>query len=228
MILAWARGQQTRPRGRAGRGALRRLLVDARLRTSDPTSTRARLRGVSILISGGTMHLPLGSLANRRAASSAPTWPGARALRGRVGRSASRLRDGRGPRGADPRQAGPFGFDAQAALVVMADRAHFSPATPDVHDPHRRPHHPPRAASKPWARRATREGPVDAVAALLPHKPGLDDHLQPGGGYAPALRLGHGSSSTPRANVMKNILDGYSTRGRLTSSIWSRTTTPWS
>lgn len=106
------------------------ILVDDLLRTSDP---RIFAGGdcceVRNLVSGGWMHLPLGSLANRmgRIIGTNVTGGAAR-FPGVVGSFCLKVFDyGAAKAGLTLPQARAAGFDPVAALVVQSDRAHFYP-----------------------------------------------------------------------------------------------------
>ncbi len=190
------------------------LLVDARMRTSDPNIyAGGDCVEVRNLISGGTMHLPLGSLANRQGRVIGTNVAGGNErFEGAVGTFCLKAFElGVARAGLTLSQARAFGFDAQAALVVMADRAHFFPGNSLMY-------------MTLVADRATRrvlgieavgsagdavKARVDAVAALLPQRPDLDDISNLEVGYAPPYASAMDIVNAA-ANAMKNILDGYS------------------
>jgi len=106
------------------------VLVDEFMRTSDPDIySGGDCAEIKNVVTGGTMHLPLGSMANRQGrvigtnlAGGEATFPGA------VGSFAMKLfeRNVAGA-GLTPEQAAQAGFDALSALVIQFDRAHFFP-----------------------------------------------------------------------------------------------------
>jgi len=106
------------------------VLVDETMRTSDPDIfSGGDCVEIKSAVTGATMHLPLGSMANRQGrvigtnlAGGSSVFPGA------VGSFAVKLfeRNIAGA-GLTPDQAMQAGFDAVSALVIQFDRAHFFP-----------------------------------------------------------------------------------------------------
>lgn len=106
------------------------VLVDESLRTTDPDifagGDCVEIRNV---VTGGTIYLPLGSMANRQGRVIGTNLAGGKAVfPGAVGSFAVKLfeRNVAGA-GLTPEQARQAGFDALSALVVQFDRAHFFP-----------------------------------------------------------------------------------------------------
>ncbi|MFZ5427070.1 MAG: FAD-dependent oxidoreductase [Thermodesulfobacteriota bacterium] len=106
------------------------VLVDGTMRTSDPDIfSGGDCAQIKNIITGGTMHLPLGSMANRQGrvigtnlAGGNATFPGA------VGSFAVKLFERTiAGAGLTPEQAAQAGFDAVSCLVIQFDRAHFFP-----------------------------------------------------------------------------------------------------
>lgn len=190
------------------------LLVDARMRTSDPSIyAGGDCCEVRNLITGGSTYLPLGSLANRQGRVIGTNVAGGNErFEGAVGTFCLKAFElGTARAGLTLKQAREAGFDAESALVVMADRAHFFPGNELMY-------------MSLIADRTTRRvlgieavGPagdavkarVDAVAALLKYKPDLDDISNLEVGYAPPYASAMDIVNAA-GNALKNILDGYS------------------
>jgi len=189
------------------------IAVNTRLRTSDPDIYAG---GDCIeqrhLISGENLIMPLGSLANRQGRIIANNIAGDNdQFPGVIGNFCVKVFDiGVARAGLTVAQAQQAGFDPEYALVVQPDRAHFYPTANIM-------------ILKLIADRTTRQvlgiealGPngdavkarVDAVAALLPHRVGLDEisHLEVC--YSPPYSLAMDIVNVG-GNVLQNILDGY-------------------
>lgn len=188
------------------------LLVDARMRTADPSiyagGDCCEIRNA---ITGGSMYLPLGSLANRQGRVIGTNITGGNErFDAVVGTFCLKAFDlGVASAGLTPAQAERFGFDPVDALVVGADRAHFFPGNALM-------------SMKLVADRKTRrvlgvqavgengdavKARVDAVAVLLAHKPDLDDISNLEVGYAPPYASAMDIVNIA-GNAVKNILDG--------------------
>ncbi|WP_243360313.1 FAD-dependent oxidoreductase [Fundidesulfovibrio terrae] len=104
--------------------------VDETMRTSDPDIfSGGDCVEIKNVITGGSMHLPLGSMANRQGRVIGTNLAGGDAVfPGAVGSFAVKLfeRNIAGA-GLTPEQAKQAGFDAVSALVIQFDRAHFFP-----------------------------------------------------------------------------------------------------
>lgn len=190
------------------------VVVDERMCTSDPSIfAGGDCTEVRNLITGGSSHLPLGSLANRQGrvigtnvAGGNERFPGA------VGTFCLKAFDlGVATAGLTLKQARDAGFDAVSNLVVMADRAHFFPGNDLMY-------------MSLIADRKTRrvlgvealgsqgdsvKARVDAVAAVLPYKPDLDDISNLEVGYAPPFASAMDIVNAA-GNALKNVIDGYS------------------
>jgi len=190
------------------------FLVDARMRTSDPNIyAGGDCCEVRNLITGGSTYLPLGSLANRQGRVIGTNVAGGNErFEGAVGTFCLKAFElGVAKAGLTLKQARAAGFDAEEGMVVMADRAHFFPGNELMY-------------MCLIADRKTRRvlgieavGPqgdavkarVDAVAALLAHKPDLDDISNLEVGYAPPYASAMDIVNAA-GNALKNILDGFS------------------
>lgn len=106
------------------------VLVDETMRTSDPlVFAGGDCVEIKNLVTGGTMNLPLGSMANRQGRVIGTNLAGGDArFPGAVGSFAVKIfeRNIAGA-GLTPAQAAQAGLDAVSALVIQFDRAHFYP-----------------------------------------------------------------------------------------------------
>jgi NADPH-dependent 2,4-dienoyl-CoA reductase/sulfur reductase-like enzyme/rhodanese-related sulfurtransferase len=189
------------------------LLVDARMRTSDPNIyAGGDCCEVRHLISGESVHMPMGSLANRQGRVIGTNIAGGRAFfPGALGAFCMKAFESAvATAGLTATQAGAAGFDPAEALVVMSDRAHFYPTQKNIF-------------IKLVADRATRrllgvevfganpdavKSRADAVAALMAGGGDVDDLCVLEVGYAPPLASAMDAVNAV-ANVMSNILDSH-------------------
>jgi NADPH-dependent 2,4-dienoyl-CoA reductase/sulfur reductase-like enzyme/rhodanese-related sulfurtransferase len=188
------------------------IVVNARLRTSDP---HIYAGGDCIeqrhLISGETLVMPLGSLANRQGRVIANNIAGFNdQFPGVVGNFCVKVFDiGVARAGLTVAQAKQAGFDPEYALVVQPDRAHFFPTANIM-------------ILKMIADRSTRRvlgiealGPngdavkarVDAVASVLPYRVGLEEISNLEVCYSPPYSSAMDIVNVG-ANSLQNILDG--------------------
>ncbi len=193
-------------------GANGGIAVNARLQTSDPCIYAG---GDCIeqrnLISGESMVMPLGSLANRQGRVIANNIAGYNdQFRGVVGNFCLKLFDiGLARAGLTVQQAKSAGFDPEYSLVVQPDRAHFYPTAQIMY-------------LKLIADRRTRQvlgvealGPngdavkarVDAIAAVLPFKVDLQEISNLEVCYSPPFSSAMDIVNVA-GNVLQNILDG--------------------
>lgn len=193
-------------------GPHRGIMVDNRMRTSDPWIYAG---GDCIeqrhLISGEFLNMPLGSLANRQGRVIGTNLGGGRAqFPGVVGSFCLKVFDrGVARAGLTLAQAQNCGFDPVQGLVVQADRAHFYPTFQLMY-------------LKLIADRKTRQvlgvealGPngdavkarVDAIAATLPYKPTLEDISNLEVCYSPPYAAAMDIVNSA-ANVLENIING--------------------
>lgn len=188
------------------------IRVDEGLRTSDP-DIYAGGDCVEILhkVSGETVHMPLGSLANRQGRVIGTNITGGRGhFGGTVGTFCLKVFDfGIARAGLTERQAAAAGFDPVHAVVVQSDRAHFYPSQELMY-------------VKLIADRKTRrvlgieavgkagdavKGRVDAVAALLHHDVCLEEISNLEVAYAPPFASAMDIVNNA-ANALENILEG--------------------
>jgi NADPH-dependent 2,4-dienoyl-CoA reductase/sulfur reductase-like enzyme/rhodanese-related sulfurtransferase len=191
------------------------VLVDDRMRTSDPNvyagGDCVELRN---LVSGESVHVPLGSLANRQGRVIGTNVTGGHArFTGTVGTFCIKLFGiGVARAGLTEAQARAAGFDPVCGLMGMSDRAHFYPTEKMMF-------------LKLIADRRTRKilgiealgengdavkARVDAVAALLPHGPTTEDVSNLEVGYSPPYASAMDILNAC-ANTLENILDGRNT-----------------
>ncbi len=183
------------------------ILVDSRLRTSDPDIYAGgdciELRH---LISGENVIMPLGSLANRQGRIIAANINGGNSLfTGTVGTFALKVFDlGVSKAGMTFRQAGEAGFDPVFAAVSQPDHAHFYPSSQMMYmtliaDRQSRKILGIEAAGKNGAAVKAR---IDAVAVMLRHGIDVDEICSLETGYAPPF-----SSAMDVVNNAGNTLD---------------------
>jgi NADPH-dependent 2,4-dienoyl-CoA reductase/sulfur reductase-like enzyme/rhodanese-related sulfurtransferase len=189
------------------------IAVNRRLQTSDPNIYAG---GDCIdnhhLITGKSVHFPSGSLANRQGRVIGTNLAGGAAtFNGIVGsftlKSFEMAIAGTGLNLAAARREG---FDAVAALVIQADRAHFYP-TQDLMYLH-------LVVDKTTRRLLGAQGishngdalvgRINSIAALLPFKADLADLSNLEVAYAPPFAAALDIVNA-LANTLENILDGY-------------------
>ncbi|MEW6219427.1 MAG: FAD-dependent oxidoreductase [Thermodesulfobacteriota bacterium] len=202
--LAAAAGLTVSPRGA--------VMVNARLETSDP---RIFAGGdcieVQHLISGRPFHFPQGSLANRQGRIIGTNLAGGHAtFPGSTGAFCLRVFDmAVASAGLSFPQARQAGFDAVKALVIQADRAHFFPgmdlmSLQLVVDKKSRRVLGVQGVS---GNGDALTGRIDAIAALLPHRPTVEDLSNLEVAYSPPYASAMDIVNAV-ANTAENILDG--------------------
>lgn len=189
------------------------LLVDRRMRTSDPHiyagGDCAEIRN---LVSGENMLMPLGSLANRQGRVIATNINGGSShFKGTVGTFCIKIFDlGVAKSGLTYRQAKIAGFDPVFSIVTQADRAHFYPSSQAMYitlvaDKKTRRVLGIEAVGKMGDAVKAR---VDAVASLLHLGIEVDSICGLETGYAPPYASAMDIVNNA-GNVLDNILDGY-------------------
>ena len=187
------------------------IMVDSRLRTSDPDIYAGgdciELRH---LISGENVIMPLGSLANRQGRVIAANINGDNNLfTGTVGTFAMKVFDlGVSKAGLTFRQAGEAGFDPVFAVISQPDHAHFYPSSQLMYmtliaDRQSRKILGIEAAGRNGAAVKAR---IDSVAVMLRHGVDVDEICCLETGYAPPF-----SSAMDVANNAGNTLDNILT-----------------
>ena len=189
------------------------VLVDRYMRTSDPDIyAGGDCVEIPHLVGNESVHMPLGSLANRQGRVIGTNITGGSAeFNGSVGTFCIKVFDlGAARAGITCDQALKAGFDPVYSVCAQADRAHFYPTQELMY-------------MKLIADRKTRQvlgieaigyngdavkARVDAVAVLLPHKVLLDEICNLETAYSPPL----GSAMdiiNNAANTLENIMEGW-------------------
>jgi len=183
------------------------ILVDRRMRTSDPhIYAGGDCVEIPHLVSGASVHMPLGSLANRQGRVIGTNLAGGSAFfRGTVGTFCLKVFDyGVARAGLTVAQAADAGFDPVHTVVVQSDRAHFYPTMELMYikliaDRRSRKILGIEAAGTHGDAVKAR---VDAVASLLPQRPDIDDISNLELTYAPPF-----ASAMDILNNASNSLD---------------------
>jgi NADPH-dependent 2,4-dienoyl-CoA reductase/sulfur reductase-like enzyme/rhodanese-related sulfurtransferase len=188
------------------------ILVDSRLRTSDPhIYAGGDCIEIRHLVSGDNMIMPLGSLANRQGRVIATNINGGSSFfHGTVGTFTLKVFDlGVSKAGLTFRQAGDAGFDPVFAVVSQPDHAHFYPSAQMMYmtliaDRPSRKILGIEAAGKNGAAVKAR---VDAVAVMLRHGIDIDEVCTLETSYAPPFASAMDVVNNA-GNVLDNILAG--------------------
>ena len=188
------------------------ILVDSRMRTSDPNIfAGGDCVEIPHLVSGEYIPMPLGSLANRQGRVIGTNLSGGfEEFIGTVGTFCVKIFDVTAARaGLTLKQAVEAGFDAVHTVVVQADRAHFYPTMELMY-------------MKLIADRKTRRvlgieavGPqgdavkarVDAVAAMLQYQPTVSDISNLEVAYSPPFASAMDIVNNA-ANSLDNVIEG--------------------
>ncbi len=193
-------------------GTLGGILVDDRMRTSDPHiyagGDCVELRH---LVSGESVFMALGSLANRQGRVIGTNVAGGHAVfKGSVGTFCIKLFGlGVARAGLTEAQARAAGFDPVCGLMGMSDRAHFYPSEKMmflklIADRHTRRIIGVEALGENGDAVKAR---VDSVAALLPQGPTTEDVSNLEVSYSPPFASAMDILNAC-ANTLENILDG--------------------
>lgn len=188
------------------------IMVNQRLQTSDPhIYAGGDCIEVMHLITGKPMYFPQGSLANRQGRVIGSNLAGRfAAFNGVVGSFSIKIFDlAVGSTGIPLQTALQEGFDAQDALVVQADRAHFYP-TQDLMYLQLTVDRKTRrvlGAQGIGANGDALLGRINSIAAVLPHKPTLEDISNMEVAYSPPFASAMDIVNAS-ANNAENILDG--------------------
>lgn len=188
------------------------IVVDQMMRTSDPKIyAGGDCVEMTHLVSGQKIHMPLGSLANRQGRVIGTNVMGGHAtFPGVIGSLCVKVFDmAVASAGLTVAQARQVGFDAVSTVVAQADRAHFYPTQEMI-------------CMKLIADRKTRvvlgveaiggsgdaiKARVDAVGALLPLKPLVDDISNLEVAYAPPFASAMDIVNST-ANALDNTIEG--------------------
>ena len=193
-------------------GPLGGIVVDDRMRTSDPSiyagGDCVELRH---LVSGDSVHLALGSLANRQGRVIGTNVAGGHAVfKGSVGTFCIKIFGlGVARAGLTEARARAVGFDPVCGLMGMSDRAHFYPTEKMmflklIADRHTRKIIGVEALGENGDAVKSR---VDVMAALLPQGPTTEDVSNLEVAYAPPFASAMDILNAC-ANTLENILDG--------------------
>ena len=194
-------------------GAFGGILVDRRMRSSDPhIYAGGDCTEVRNLISGENMTMPLGSLANRQGRIIATNINGGSShFKGTVGTFCMKAFEiGVATSGLTYHQAIRCGFDPAIAIVAQADRAHFYPDSEVMYitliaDKKTRRVLGVEAVGKTGD---AVKGRVDAVAALLEFGIDVAKVCALETGYAPPYASAMDVINNA-GNTLDNILEGY-------------------
>ncbi|CAG35279.1 FAD-dependent oxidoreductase [Desulfotalea psychrophila] len=189
------------------------LLVDRRMRTSDPhIYAGGDCVEVRNLVSGANQMMPLGSLANRQGRIIATNINGGSAhFPGTVGTFCIKVFElGVATAGLTARQAKAAGFDPVVSIVTQADRAHFYPTYQAMYialiaDRNSRKVLGIEAVGKGGDAVKAR---VDAVASLLHLGVDVAEISNLEAGYAPPFASAMDIVNNA-GNVLDNILNGF-------------------
>ncbi len=188
------------------------IAVNRRLQTSDPDIyAGGDCVEIPHLITGKPVHFPQGSLANRQGRVIGTNLAGGTAsFHGTVGSFAIKIFDlAVACSGLTYQSALKNGFDAESVIVVQADRAHFYPSHDLIYfqltvD---RKTRQVLGAQAVGANGDAVTGRINAIAAILPFKPGVEDVSNLEIAYSPpfasALDIVNAAG-----NTAENILDG--------------------
>ncbi|PID44422.1 MAG: pyridine nucleotide-disulfide oxidoreductase [Proteobacteria bacterium] len=193
-------------------GSFGGILVDRRMRTSDPNIyAGGDCTEIRNLISGENMTMPLGSLANRQGRIIATNINGGSShFKGTVGTFCMKVFEmGVATSGLSYHQAIRVGYDPAIAIVSQADRAHFYPESEVMYitliaDKKTRRILGIEAVGKMGDAVKAR---VDAVAAMLEYGVEVDKVCDLETGYAPPYASAMDIINNA-GNTLDNILDG--------------------
>ncbi len=189
------------------------IIVDKHMRTSDPDIyAGGDCVEIPHLISGEPAHMPLGSLANRQGRVIASNICGQRGtFKGAVGSFCVKVFDlGVARAGLSESQAAAAGFKTAKALAAQSDRAHFYPGSDMmimklIADVESRKIIGVEAIG---ANGDAVKARVDAVAALLPYGPAVEEISNLEVAYSPPYASAMDIVNTT-ANVLDNVLEGH-------------------
>ena len=189
------------------------IIVDKHMRTSDPDIyAGGDCVEITHLISGEPAHMPMGSLANRQGRVIASHICGQRStFKGAVGSFCVKVFDlGVARAGLSESQAQIAGFKTAKALAAQSDRAHFYPGSEMmimklIADVDSRQVIGVEAIG---ANGDAVKARVDAVAALLPYGPDVEEISNLEVAYSPPFASAMDIVNTT-ANVLDNVMLGH-------------------
>jgi NADPH-dependent 2,4-dienoyl-CoA reductase/sulfur reductase-like enzyme/rhodanese-related sulfurtransferase len=188
------------------------IVVNRMLQTSDP---RIYAGGdcieIAHLITGKSIFFPQGSLANRQGRVIGTNIAGGAAkFEGTVGSFSMKIFDlGVASTGITPQTALKNGFDAESVLVVQADRAHFYPTQDLMYFQLTVDRKTRRilGAQAVGTNGDAVAGRINAIAAVLPYKPTVEDISNLEIAYSPPFASALDVVNAA-GNTAENILDG--------------------
>ena len=191
------------------------ILVDKCMRTNDPSIySGGDCVEVTNLMSGNNQPMALGSLANRQGRVIATNLNGGHSqFPGTVGNFCIKIFElGVATAGLTYTQAKRAGFDPMVSIVTQSDRAHFYPTSAAMYitliaDKSTKKVLGIEAAGASGDAVKAR---VDAVAAVLPYGPTVDEVCGLEVGYAPPYASAMDVVNNA-GNTLDNILDGFNT-----------------
>ncbi len=188
------------------------IVVNRRLQTSDPDIyAGGDCIEIPHLITGKPVHFPQGSLANRQGRVIGTNLAGGAArFDGTVGSFAIKIFDlAVASAGLTYQSALKNGFDAESVIVVQADRAHFYPSNDLIYFQLTVDRKTRRVlgAQAVGVNGDAVTGRVNAIAAILPFKPGVEDVSNLEIAYSPPFASALDIINAA-GNTAENILDG--------------------
>ena len=188
------------------------IVVNRMLQTSDPDIyAGGDCIEIPHLVSGKAVHFPQGSLANRQGRVIGTNLAGGSAkFDGTVGSFAIKVFDlAVASAGLTPRSALKSGFEPEPVLIVQADRAHFYPTQDLIYFLLTVDRKTRRilGAQAVGANGDAVVGRINAIAAILPFKPTVEDVSNLEIAYSPPFAAALDVVNAA-GNTAENILDG--------------------
>ncbi|MGO9556546.1 MAG: FAD-dependent oxidoreductase [Syntrophobacteraceae bacterium] len=188
------------------------IVVNRMLQTSDPEIyAGGDCIEIPHLVTGNPVYFPQGSLANRQGRVIGTNLAGGAAeFAGTVGSFAIKIFDlAVASTGITPQSALKNGFDAEPVLVVQADRAHFYPTQDLIYFQLTVDRKTRRilGAQAVGANGDAVIGRINAIAAILPFKPSIEDISNLEIAYSPPFAAALDVVNAA-GNTAENILDG--------------------
>ncbi len=188
------------------------IVVNRMLQTSDPEIyAGGDCIEITHLVTGKPVYFPQGSLANRQGRVIGTNLAGGAAkFEGTVGSFAIKIFDlAVASAGITPQSALKSGFDAEPVLVVQADRAHFYPTQDLIYFQLTVDRKTRRilGAQAVGANGDAVIGRINAIAAILPFKPAIEDVSNLEIAYSPPFAAALDVVNAA-GNTAENVLDG--------------------